>query len=37
MLMGAVFERGVSFGPANGGAGKGAEGKGTEGNGALDG
>jgi len=29
-----VFDRGVSFGPAKGGAGKGAEGKG---NGALEG
>jgi len=28
MLMEVVFERGVSFGPANGGAGKGTEGKG---------
>lgn len=32
MLMGAVFDRGVSLGPAKGGAGKG-----TEGNGALEG
>jgi hypothetical protein len=37
MLMEVVFERGVSFGLANGGAGKGTEGKGKEGKGGLEG
>jgi len=37
MLMGVFFDRGVSLGSANGGAGKGTEGKGVEGKGGLEG